>query len=140
LAIVEILYPRQWPTWRAEVSQDPGRYPPERWNLLKHCNLMLVQISLVLFGPYHTFIAMVTKEGVRSELADDERLVQTRLPCQAVSLLGQTVVPANIFITAKHIEIFSQRIVNNLSVWIGITALVGGGQQARRIEGTGVVD
>ena len=51
LAIVEILYFRQQPQWRAEVHQQPRAHSPQLRYLIQHDELMFVDVGLKFFCP-----------------------------------------------------------------------------------------
>src|SRR5882762_9595238 len=95
---------------------------------------MLIQILLVLLGPSHSLVPMVPKKSVTAEFADDERLVLSDLPGQAVGFLRQPVIPTDVFVAAQHIEVFSQWIINHLRVGVRVVTLVGSSEQTRRIQ------
>src|ERR1700730_17679177 len=95
---------------------------------------MLIQILLVLFGPSHARITVIAEKRVTTKFADDERLVLGDLPGQAVGLLRQSIVPADIFVAPEHVEVFAKWIINQLRVGVRVMALVRSGQQARRIS------
>src|SRR6185503_11984990 len=122
-SIPVILNLRQWPSWRAEVCQDPRSGTAQELNPLQHTKLVPIEILLILLCPSFRSVAMMPVERITTKFAHHQWLLVFRFPFQPVSLCGQTIVPADILVASEHVEIFPKRVVNHLRFSIGVMSL-----------------
>src|SRR5580704_4146452 len=95
----------------AKILENPWRGTTKKGNALQHSDLVLVERFLILLGPACLGVAMVAKEGVGSEFAQDHWLIVFRRPIRGVEVGNGMAVPADILIAAHHVELVCNRIV-----------------------------
>src|ERR1019366_2454197 len=110
LAIVVVQNARQRPARRAEIHQYPGDRPVEKRNSAEHGHLAAIDIGLILLREAFQIVAVAAGLRIGAEFANDERLLIGSLPGDGIDLLGEPIVPADVFIAGDHVEELAQRI------------------------------
>src|SRR5690606_29006360 len=112
------------------------RRPAKAGDALEHPDRPRVQVRLVLLGEARERVAGHALERAGAELGDDDRLVIADLEGDAVALLGQAVVPADVLVEADEVRVFAKWIIDDLRVGIVFPRmkLHRGGYEACRIK------
>ena len=83
---------------------------------------MLIDALLVFLGPTSQRIAVMVEQSVATKLTHHQRLLILRFPLQSIGFLRQPIVPADVLVTAKHVEKLTQWIVDHLRSSVEIVA------------------
>ena len=79
-AIELVLDAHEGPIGRTEIHQHPRAHASKLGNLVKHRQLMAIDVGLILLSPSFVFTAVQTGLGVGTEFADDQRLLVSDPP------------------------------------------------------------
>src|ERR1035437_1461209 len=104
LAVVEVLDARQGPARRAEIHQHPGDGSIEERNPPEHGHLAAVHVGLILLSEARQIVTVAAGLRIGAEFPKDERLIRGSLPGDGIDLLGESILPADVFIAGDDVE------------------------------------
>src|SRR5262249_32626330 len=124
--IVVVLNAGEGSSRRTKIHQNPWSHASQRWNLLQHSELVLVQVRLIFLGESTVLVAVHSKRCSAAEFADENRLLVTERPLHFVGVLGVILaIPPDVFVEADHVEVLAERIIHGSMLIIRMLGFVG---------------